>query len=156
MRNKKWSNKEINKLTQSYGYLSKEEVLHNFPNYKWRNLQNIANSMGIKRFVNGKRKGKINKLFNNSNESFYWLGLIIADRYISHDGELKVALAIKDYDYLKKLALFLECGINTYPPYKNCKPNSTGICRVKIKDINEGVKLRNLLRINGKKTYNPI
>jgi len=152
--NKNWDKGKKERLKIVYSNLSKDEVLNEFPEYSWRYLQNLASSWGIKRFTNGKRNGKINKLFNDSNESYYWLGLIITDGYISRDGELKVSLSIKDYDYLNNLALFLETKISKFPPYG--KDKGGGSCRIKIKDINDGVKLRELLKITGKKSYNPV
>lgn len=153
---KYWTEEKINLLKKSYKDLSKVEIQKLFPNHKWRTLQNISNFLGVKREYSEIRNGKIENLFNGSYESYYWLGLIATDGYISKDGELKVELSLKDYDYLKNFSEFIESSIYKYPPYKSSKPNSKGTCRVKVKDINLGVKLRNLLKVNGKKTYNSI
>ena len=153
---KYWTEEKISELIYSYKNLSKIEIMNRFPEYKWRSIQNVAYSIGIKKEFCETRNGNIEKLFNGSNESYYWLGLIVTDGYISKDGELKIELAVKDYQYLKKLSEFLNTNISIFPPYKSSKPNSNGTCRVKIKDINNGVKLRNLLGIIDKKTYSPI
>lgn len=140
----------VNKLTRLYPNSSQEVILKEFPQYQWRSLQNIANELGLKREFSSLRKGKIENLFDNSNESYYWLGLIASD------GTLKVELAIKDKEYLNNLANFLEVNVFEYPKYESSKSGSTGTCRIKIKNIKEGKKLRDLLQIEGKKTYNPI
>lgn len=151
-----WINEKIELFKNSYCTLSKEEILKLFPNYNWRTLQNVATHLKIKKKVSEIRKGKIEKLFNESLESFYWLGLIVTDGSITKDGTLKIDLCSTDYFYLKQFSKFLETDIKIYPPYKGAKPNSKGICRVKVKDIEKGNKLRDLLGIENKKTYNPV
>lgn len=153
---KYWTEEKIKKLKNSYENLSKTEILKIFPEYKWRSIQNVANFLGFKKTFSEIRKGKIDKLFNKSFESFYWLGLIVTDGYISDTGELKVELVVTDYDYLSGLSKFLESNILKFPVYKSTKPNGKGTCRVKIKDIDNGQYLRKLLGIENKKTYNPI
>lgn len=153
---KYWTEEKINELKFSYENLSKEEIIKKFPEYKWRSIQNVAYFMGFKKGFCETRNGNVENLFNKSNESYYWLGLIVTDGYVSKEGELKIELAVKDYLYLKKLSDFLNTNINIYPPYKSSKPNSNGTCRIKIKDIKNGVKLRNLLGIEKQKSYNPI
>jgi len=148
---------KIELLKKTYSKLPKKEVLKYFPEYKWRSLQNIANSLKIKREICPQRRGNIENLFNNSFESYYWLGLIAADGTISNNGTLKIDLSIHDIDYLKNLAKFLNTTISVFPPYNSVNSKkSDGICRVKIKDLKYGLKLRDLFKINGLKTYNPI
>ena len=125
----------VNKLTKLYSNTPQEEILKEFPQYQWRSLQNIANELGLKREFSSLRKGKIENLFNGSNESYYWLGLIASDGSITPDGTLKVELAIKDKEYLNNLANFLEVELFEYPRYNNSKPGGTGTCRIKIKNI---------------------
>lgn len=153
---KKFTEEKIVLLKEIYPNSDKNTILNSFPEYKWGNLQNIAGLLKIKREFSEKRKGNIEILFNETLESFYWLGLIVTDGYVSKTGELKVDLCINDKDYLNNLAIFLNSEIKVYPPYKNSKPNSKGICRVKIKDIKNGEKLRKLLEIENLKSYNPI
>lgn len=156
MNGTKYTNKDIKDLIKLYPLGKKEDILNRFPSICWRTIQNIAYSLNLKRKINEKRNGKIEKLFNKSFESFYWIGLISTDGYVSKDGELKVDLCKTDYLYLKKLANFLETKLYFFPKYKGGKSGAKGICRVKIKDIHYGVKLREHLNIKGKKTYNPI
>ena len=150
-----WPIEKIERFKFIYQTLSKIEILNEFTPYSWRYLQNIASKLQIKKQYSEKRNGKIDKLFNGSLESFYWLGLITTDGSILKDGTLKIDLCVTDYNYLNNLAIFLETQIKTYPPYQKNKKGK-GICRVKIKDIHAGIQLRNLLKIENKKTYNPI
>lgn len=138
-----------------YATETKGDILLEFPNYKWRYLQNVATQCGAQRLTNGKRCGDMRCLLNNSVESSYWLGLIATDGYISPTGDLKVELAVKDCEYLNGLAEYLGAKISTYPPYGSSK-GGTGTCRVKIKDHVHGVNIREMFKIVGKKTYNPI
>lgn len=153
---KTWTEEQLNLLKSTYGELSKEEVLKAFPQYKWRYLQNIATELKIPKMVDERRKGNMCKLLDGSLESFYWLGLIVTDGSIMEDGTLKVELSVEDYDYLTRLGDFLNVKVFKYPHYQSGKKNGKGTCRVKLKNIIEGAKLRQLLKIDGKKTYNPV
>lgn len=154
---KNWTEEKTLLLKNSYPELPKLDVLKLFPDYQWKSLQNIATELKIKRNFCEQRRGNIENLFNESNESYYWLGLIAADGCISEDGTLKVDLMKNDTQYLMNLAKFLNTKILFYPSYFNSygKGMGNGICRVKIKDFRNGVKLRDLFKINGLKTYNP-
>ena len=143
-------------LRESYCCLPKEDIEKIFPQYCWRSIQNIANELGIKRIFQQKRNGDIGILLNKSNESFYWIGMIAADGTVSRDGTLKLDLRISEKYHIEKLAKFINSKVYEYPKYKNSKPGGTGICRVKIKDIIKGVELRELFKIKGCKTYEPI
>ncbi len=147
---------KVELLKVIYPVESKEKILELFPQYKWRNLQNIANHLKLKKKFCEIRKGNIENLFNNSNEAFYWLGLIASDGSITKDGTLKVDLIETDKDYLINMSKFLNSSFYLYPKYKNSTENSKGICRVKIKDKIEGKKLREFFNINDKKTYTSI
>jgi hypothetical protein len=57
------------------------------------------------------KKCNLEKLLENSLESFYWIGFILADGHISKSTRLKVTLAKKDKDHLIKLQKFLNIEI---------------------------------------------
>lgn len=48
-------------------------------------------------------------LLNNSLESYYWIGFILADGHITPKYRLKITLASIDSDHLERLALLLNC-----------------------------------------------
>lgn len=152
---KSFNSEKVNLLKNLYPNSKKEDILQKFPNYCWRSLQNIANFLKIKREICENRNGDISILFNKSYLSYYWIGLILSDGSLLEDGTLKIDLAIKDKDYLKNFADYLQTKISFYPRYKNNNKNSTGICRVKVKDNILGRKLREFLGITQLKTYEP-
>jgi len=149
---KNWSDEDKKKIIELYPYSSKDIILANFPNNTWRYLQNIAGLLGVKRKV-GKRIGDVRKLFDDTNESYYWLGLILTDGYISDDGELKIELKVDDYDYLSNFAKFIDGKIIKLKKYGS--HNGNGTCRVKIKDSINTVRIKHMFSISKIKTYNP-
>lgn len=150
-----WTKEKQDILKEMYPYEKQNKIEEAFPNYKWGSIQNVAAILGLKRLICTIRNGDINILFNKSFDSFYWLGFILADGCINEDGTLKVDLAIKDAEHVIKLATYLNTKYYFYPKYRGGKDGATGICRVKIKDIILGVKLRDYLGIEGIKTYTP-
>jgi hypothetical protein len=58
------------------------------------------------------RLNKLSNLLDESPESYYWLGFLLADGHFSNTNRLTVSLSIKDKDHLKKLSDFLECDSN--------------------------------------------
>jgi len=149
---KNWTDEDKNKLIELYPYETKGIILKNFPNNTWRYLQNVAGLLGVKR-RSGKRIGDVRKLFNGTNESFYWLGLILTDGYISNDGELKIELKVDDYDYLSNFAKFINGKITKLKKYGNY--NGNGTCRVKIKDSINVLKIKEMFNLTESKTYHP-
>lgn len=153
---KNFSFNDIKDLKNLYPLSSKEDILARFKNYRWRHLQNIANCLHIKRHVHKTRHGNIEKLLTLNKESCYWLGLIAADGCIYENGTLKIDLCQTDSKYLSKLANYLNTKLYFYKRYDSSKIGGKGTVRLKIKDYIHGVALRNLFKISGQKTYNPI
>lgn len=102
------------------------------------------------------RKGDLNPLLNDTPLSYYWLGFIAADGYISKTGHFQISTS-KNINHLTQLANFLSAKITTNKFSKSSyKTNSLFYYRIAIKDKIIGVQIRNLLGIIDKKTYNPI
>lgn len=55
-----------------------------------------------------KRAGNLEILLNNSLESYYWIGFILADGHISKNNRLRVTLAEKDKEHLSNLSKYLK------------------------------------------------
>lgn len=55
-------------------------------------------------------KHKLSKLLDDSHESFYWLGFILADGHLSNSNRLHLTLSLKDKDHLIKLRNFVGEG----------------------------------------------
>lgn len=150
-----WSQESRDLLKKLYPNATKETLSLAFPNHSYRSLQNIAYQLGVKRERYENRNGDLSILLNKSVISFYWLGFLLADGMFSKDGVVKLDLAVKDTEHIKKYAEYIGSEVSFYPPYKSSKPGGTGICRVKVKDYVIGVKLREYLGIVEIKTYTP-
>jgi hypothetical protein len=55
-----------------------------------------------------KKDSNMGVLLEETNESYYWIGFILADGHINKSNRLKVVLAIKDFEHLNKLKNFLN------------------------------------------------
>lgn len=92
-----------------------------------------------------KRKSDCSILLNESNESYYWMGFILADGHITNNNRLVVGLSIKDKEHLARLAVYLKSDIIEY---KNK-------CTLNIMDTESLSQIRTRFNINHNKTYNP-
>jgi len=54
------------------------------------------------------KQSDLSKLLENTLESYYWIGFILADGHIEKETRLVVTLAIKDKNHLEKLAKYLK------------------------------------------------
>lgn len=152
---KNFSEEKVALLTEIYPIESRKTIEALFPKYKWRNLQNIAGFLKLKKNYSEIRRGNLEILLNHSLLSSYWLGLFAADGTITEDCTFKIDLQIKDKGYLQELSTYLNTNIKEYPSYSS-NLGKKGICRVKIRDKVYGKQIKSLFYKNGLKTYNPI
>ena len=64
--------------------------------------------------INKNKKCDMTSLLENSRESFYWLGFLMADGHFSDKNRLQIMISIKDELHLDKLKTFLKVEIKTY------------------------------------------
>lgn len=146
-------------LLKKYYPTSKNEELEKIFNKNIHAIQEMARRYKIKKLINERRKGTIEPLFNNSIESFYWLGFLAADGYISKNGHLMFSQVEEGKEEVFKFAKFVNTKVyeferkNSYFPY-----NMTKYYRVNIYDKILGKKIRNMwgLSDSDKKTYSGI
>lgn len=96
---------------------------------------------------------KLKRMLEDTLENYYWMGFIMADGYITEDGELTVQTCRKDKGHLIKLAKKLDSNVIDRE-YKT----TYGLCKTSCltcKDIKHGVELKQKMNIVGQKTYNP-
>lgn len=117
-----------------------------------------ARKRGIKRTIYIGRKGTLEPLFSKTLESFYWLGFIAADGYVSKTGHFMVSQAEKDKETLDKLAIYLNTNIYTMPAKTNGFKNTSVAYRINIADKVLGLKLRKMFGVRDDlpKTYTGI
>jgi hypothetical protein len=100
-------------------------------------------------------KNKLIKLLNESKESYYWLGFIMADGYITKNNRLRIGLSIKDATHLETFRRFINCGtIRT-----EIKTNSFGTfesASISIMDVKTLGDIKNRFKIETDKSKNPI
>ena len=54
---------------------------------------------------------KLNRLLEDTPETYYWVGFLMADGSLEPKGRLKLSLAIKDKEHLEKFAALVDCHI---------------------------------------------
>lgn len=112
---------------------------------------------------------KLNKLLNESLESYYWVGFSMADGWVTINtvkskykdsiyenevGVFGIQLASTDYDHLLKLSNYIDVPIKSGTRNTNFKHNSS-YCRIKVGDNINVPKIKEKFGIINKKTTNP-
>lgn len=133
-------------LKQYYPYLDKKTILSELGK-SWASVKWHAKKLGISR--PNIREAKLKKLLPHSIETSYWWGFIMSDGYISDKGELVFALSTKDECQLYNLISFLGHESNVQ------RQEDVYMSRLSIMDRVNGLKLKEILQITNKKTYNP-
>lgn len=106
-----------------------------------------AKQLGVKSEAQRNRKGNFSFLDKLTTNSFYWWGFIMADGHISDRG-LHIGISTSDLDHLSKI----KSHLNIENMYVN---TSKQLCSIALEDKAWSIKWRDLLKINGQKTYNP-
>ncbi len=139
-----WSSEEKDLLINKYPETPTEELLELFPNRTWDSLKLMAEKLKIKRYYNAQRISSAKILLEETNETYYWLGFLMADGHFS-ENRLSLRLAIKDINHLEKFAKFIGCNLNTYKETVS----------VSLMDTKYISKIREKFNIVNDKTYNP-
>lgn len=92
-----------------------------------------------------KRNGSCNVLLNETNETYYWLGFILADGHIDKSKRLIIRLGIKDSTHLLKLAIYLKTSCSYTEKY----------CKIALMDTIALNELSTKFDIHNHKTINP-
>ena len=85
---KRWNYEDKEKLKKLYPNTSTEILLKEFPGRTFNGINYIANSLGIFRAKNFRAESDISKLLDDSCETYYWIGFLMADGSI-HQGFIK-------------------------------------------------------------------
>ena len=117
-----------------------------------------ARKRGIKREVQSNRNGTLEPLFNKTIQSYYWLGFIAADGYISKDGHFMLSQSEKDKELVYRLADFLNTSVYEFYPSSGYNRNRAKSYRVNVCDKTLGPEINKMfgLQKGQKKTYTPL
>lgn len=138
-----WTNENINLLKQLYPNYGTKLISEQL-NISTNAVKSMARRLNIK-CLKDKNLYKLQPLLEDNNYNYYWLGFIMADGYISSEGELKIMLHLQDIDHLDILAKYLNINVLIKDNY----------CNISCKDVINGILLKNKLNISERKTYNP-
>jgi hypothetical protein len=104
----KWTKEEDNFLLENYENMNKDSLLDKLNNRTWNAIKLRAEKFRIKRYNNSNRLTNLKNLLIDNNETYYWIGFIMADGHIHNNNRLKITLSIKDTDHLNKFKNFIK------------------------------------------------
>lgn len=146
----KWTNEEDNFLKENYEKMDKKELLDKLNSRTWDAIKIRAEKFKIKRYNNEGRFADLDILLKDTNETYYWLGFIMADGNV-FDNRLKIRLSIKDEKQLLMFKDYIEYNGELY--YGN-NDGHDNVC-ISIKDTKYMKELCEKFDIKHNKTYNP-
>ncbi len=146
----KWDLEKIDLLKKEYPNGDKKE-LHIKLGISYSALKTAARKFGVKS-TRDRNFYKLKPLNEESSINYYWLGFIMADGFISNEGELKICLSILDLEHLTKIANLLNIKIITRKT--NTAYGNNEYCFITCKDVIHGVAIKNKLNISNNKTHN--
>lgn len=146
---KPWSKEEILYLKNNYTFSSKNELMLNLDR-TWESIKQKANSLSLYSELCPSRNSKIAILNDNSHNSLYWIGFILADGHINNNKRLVITTSIKDKDHIFKFGDYVKCNnitINEKIKYPQIS--------IKMQDSINIPKICEKYNINSNKTKNP-
>lgn len=145
--NNEWKEYEINYLIKNYENTSKDELIGCLNGRTWTSIKLMGRKLGLYRSNDFNRKSNMNKLLENNNNAFYWMGFLSADGHFNqNDSRVKLILAIKDKEHLTKFANFVETDNMLL---------TENTCSVSIQNIDLFDELCEKFNLNHNKTYLP-
>lgn len=147
----KWTQEEEKYLVENYSNGIREEILNFYKTRSWDSIKIHAQKLGIKRNYD-QRQSDLSILLEDTNETYYWIGFLLADGHISNRNELIITLSIKDKDQIEKFAKFIKCKNIRYITRKRDKIQFISI---RVRDKINIPKFVEKFNWNHQKTYYP-
>lgn len=141
---KKFSDAELSYLRSAWHSSRKEEITNTLQGHSWESIKREASKLGVSRAKF--RSSNLSALLDDTLENAYWWGFLYADGYLSDRGSLVIQLSNLDLAHLKNIAARLGVSINECPG---------NMSRLDTMDKIGAERLRQKLRMNKRKTYNP-
>lgn len=114
----------------------------------------LCRNCGTYKRANNDRYGDLSILLNDTNESFYWIGFILADGSIQNN-RLGFGLSIKDKDQVQKFANYIKYKKDIQIGYKELNNKIFGFCGLSVQDSRIVKQIKEKFDIRDNKTYNP-
>jgi hypothetical protein len=150
----KWTPEKIQLLKDEYPLGDKKMLAENL-GLKRSTLKYAAKRFNIKSELD-QRGYRAKELLNETLESYYWHGFIMADGHIGTKNTICVTLSNKDNIQLENLKSFLKVDQPIfYREYDTTYANNTKSVNLTISDIDTCEKFRILYNIGSRKTLNP-
>lgn len=103
---KYWEKWEIDYLKDNYSNSCMDGILEQLSDRTKSSITNKAYLLGLDN--RSSKLANLNKLLDESNETYYWMGFLLADGHFSKSGQIQINLSEKDLEHLKKFSTFVE------------------------------------------------
>jgi len=149
---KRWTEKDNVLFEQIYPTSTQDELLKAFPDRTKAAINIHASLLGLRKSRNPYITTNCSYLLEDTPETFYWTGFILADGNISN-ARLKVSISVKDKEHLHRLASKLNTAVSIH----DHKSNFGGgrMCQISCMDKKNILAFANKFQIHDNKTYNP-
>ena len=101
------------------------------------------------------KQNKLSNLLDNSPESYYWLGFLLADGHFSDKNRVVLSISRKDRDHLKNLRTFLNCDSKIRDHSFEWHGTEYDMSTLSIMDTNSASIIRCKYKIESNKTKQP-
>lgn len=145
---KHWSEAEDGLLKEMYFKGNIDNMLYVFQR-SWDAIKLHAAKLKLNRWAGFYRKSDLSILLEETPETIYWIGFLLADGHFSKKSRLQLTLAIKDEEHVKSFAKYINADNINYGGkiYKNVS--------LYVQDIEIIPQLVNRYNISSNKTENP-
>jgi len=149
--NPEWNQTEINLVKTMYPTMKSCMLLERLPKRSWESIKHYAKKNNIKRIGSpDRRKANLSPLLLESENSYYWVGFIVADGYIVGDTYLGITVGNKDMLHLMQFTTFVGSS------WRGIRTLKTGLHEFKVGHQYCVRELRKKFDLKPNKTYNPM
>lgn len=146
----RWTDAEILDL-ENYYPCKPKDWLESYFSRNWKAIKDKANKQGIYRL---KGNEGLEVLLDNSLQSLYWIGFLLADGHFSNNQRISVELSSKDKAHLENFANYIGTS-NMYSRERSLNNKTYYQNSVTINNIKVVPKIVNIFSISNNKTVNP-
>lgn len=149
LRPDRWGKDELKIIRNYYQSMRPKDLAKLLPNRSVDAIKLKARALGLNSPLSSEFLSSVDILLDDTPESYYWMGFILADGHISEDNRLVVTLHKKDRNHLRKLANYIQAE------HKERAGNSETKVSLAVKNQKILPLIKEKFDINNCKTYNP-